>query len=86
MTWDERAFKEKLDGTHNFPDIYIFKFIVKHERKAEVELLVKEAEVSLKPSSGNKYVSVTIKAHMQTSDEVVEVYKEAKKIEGLIAL
>lgn len=86
MSWDEEAFLEKLEGTHEFPDNYTFKFIVKPEHQTKVESLVPGAEIKLKPSSGNKYVSVTLSRRMNTSQEVIEVYKEANKIEGIIAL
>ena len=86
MSWDEAAFIEKLEGNHTFPGEYVFKFIVKPDQKEKVISLVKDAEIKLKPSSGNKYISVTIISTMANSAEVVEVYKEAKKIEGIISL
>lgn len=86
MNWEEQSFKEKLEGAHKFPGVYIFKFIVKHELQEQVEALVQDAEVKTKASSGNKYVSVTINANVQSSDEVIGIYKAAKNIEGLIAL
>ncbi len=86
MSWDEASFLEKLEGTHQFPEQYTFKFIVKPEHQAQVESLVPGAIIKLKPSSGNKYVSVTLTREMGTSQEVVEVYKAANKIDGIIAL
>ncbi len=86
MGFDELNFKEKLESAHSFPCIYYFKFIVKTEQQKVVEQLVNNGQITVKPSSGNKYVSVTIEAQMQSSEEVIHVYKEAKKIEGLIAL
>lgn len=86
MSWDEKSFLEKLEGTHQFPEKYTFKFIVKPEHQKTVEALVSNAEIKLKPSSGNKYVSITISAHMNSSQEVIDVYKKAHTIEGIIAL
>ncbi|WP_436514567.1 DUF493 family protein [Ekhidna sp. To15] len=86
MSWDEKSFLEKLEGAHQFPDNYTFKFIVKPEHQAKVEALLPGAEVKLKPSSGNKYVSVTMSRMMDTSKDVVDVYVQANKIEGIIAL
>ena len=86
MGWDIAAFVEKLENNHKFPGHYTFKFIVKPEHLSKVEALVQDAQITLKPSSGYKYVSVTINAHVQTSMEVVEVYKGAKKIEGIFSL
>ncbi len=86
MSWNEMPFMEKLENNHDFPGKYIFKFIVKSEHQEKVESLVKDAEIKLTPSSGNNYVSVTIVANMRNSVEVVEIYKKAKKIEGIISL
>ena len=86
MSWDEHAFKEKLENSHDVPGKYIFKFIVKPEHQVKVESLLKGAEIKLKPSSGNKYLSVTMQKKMASSQEVIEVYKEAYKIEGIISL
>lgn len=86
MSWDEKGFIEKLENNHTFPGKYVFKFIVKPEHQSKVESLVADADIRRKPSSGNKYVSITIYAQMPSSEEVVRVYREAKKIEGIISL
>lgn len=86
MSWDEKSFLEKLEGTHQFPDHYTFKFIVKPEHQSKVEALLPGAQIKLKPSSGNKYISVTMSRMMDSSNDVVDVYKQANKIEGIIAL
>ncbi|MEO9852178.1 MAG: DUF493 family protein [Reichenbachiella sp.] len=80
------SFKEKLDNTHSFPTLYVFKFIVKPEQVEEIEKLFPKHEVLLKPSSGGKYVSTTIKIMASSSQEIIEHYKEASKIEGIISL
>jgi len=86
MSWDEQAFKEKLESNHDFPAEYTFKFIVKPEYEEEVKSLVVDADIRLKPSSGNKYVSVSLKKEMESSESVIDVYKRAHTIEGIIAL
>lgn len=86
MSWDEAGFKEKLENNHDFPCTYIFKFIVKPKNQPEVEALVPGADIKLKASSGNKYVSVTIKAQMANSQDVIAVYKRANTIQGIISL
>lgn len=79
-------FKEKLEATMDFPALYMFKFIVTEDKKEQVERLFQGTELIVKPSSKGKYVSVTAKVMMPTSDRIIEVYQEAHKIEGLIAL
>ena len=70
----------------DFPALYMFKFIVTEDKKEQVEKLFQGTELIVKPSSKGKYVSVTAKVMMPTSDRIIEVYQEAHKIEGLIAL
>lgn len=86
MSWDIAAFREKLEDQHDFPGIYIFKFIVPSDMTAKAEGLLESGEVTKKPSSKGTYTSVTIKAKMKSADQVVSVYQEAYKIEGLMAL
>ena len=86
MSWDENAFREKLENNHDFPGEYTFKFIVKHEHEEKVKSLLVGADIKLKPSSGNKYVSVTLNKKMESSQSVIDIYKKAHTIEGIIAL
>ena len=80
------SFKEKLDNTHSFPTLYVFKFIVKPHQVKEIEQLFPKHEVTLKASSGGKYISTTVKIMASSSDEIINHYKEAAKIEGIISL
>ena len=79
-------FKQKLDEVHDFPTVYMFKFTVTEDKKDEVHALFPKYELTLKPSSKGKYISVTTSVLMPSSDKVIEIYKEASKIEGLISL
>lgn len=80
--------REKLkDG--EWPRVYFFKFIIPSDNKklALVEALFgDEAKVNIKQSSKGNYVSVSAKELMLNADNVIERYKKASKIEGLIAL
>lgn len=80
------SFKEKLDNTHSFPTLYMFKFIVKPEQVSEIQKLFAKHEVIQKPSSGGKYISTTVKIMASSSQEIIDRYKEAAKIEGIISL
>jgi len=79
-------FKKKLEEQHAFPTIYMFKFIVPSDKEPEVLNILPEGDVSSKSSKQGKYISVTAQLMMSDSDAVIEIYKEAHKIEGLIAL
>lgn len=86
---DEKAitsFKEKLDNQHSWPGHYTFKFIVPADKVEEVNALLIDGEITEKSSSKGTYKSLTFKAHMQSSDHVIELYVRAKKVEGIISL
>lgn len=81
--------KQKLEDQHNFPQPYLFKFIIPadNHKLALVEALFgEEAQVTTRQSSTNKYVSISAKEVMLSADAVIKVYKKAEKIEGIISL
>ncbi len=86
MSWDVEAFREKLESQHQFPGEYSFKFIVPFDKKEDLLKYMPEGKISLRPSSNNKYISITTKAHLKSSEEVLQVYFDANTIEGCIAL
>lgn len=80
---------EKLNAQHEFPTVYMFKFIVPsdNQRLAMVEALFgPEAEVVIRESKNGKYSSVTGKEMMLNSKSIIERYKEAAKIPGIVSL
>ncbi|HCX22258.1 MAG: DUF493 domain-containing protein [Flammeovirgaceae bacterium] len=86
MSWDIEAFRQKLEDQHEFPGQYKFKFIVPHDKREEIVEVLPFGEITYRDSSNKKYVSVTAVAEMETSQGVLDVYIEANKIEGCIAL
>lgn len=69
--------------------VYMFKFIVvsNNQKLAQVESLFgDDAEMKLQASSNGKYTSVTAREVMLSADHVIEIYKKASLIEGIIAL
>ena len=68
----------------------MFKFIVPSDNKklAQVELLFnsKESQISMRNSKTGKYTSVSAKEMMMSPESVIEKYKEAAKIEGILSL
>jgi putative lipoic acid-binding regulatory protein len=79
-------FKEKLEEVHDFPTVYMFKFIVTDDKREAVHRLFPKHDLIFKPSSKGKYVSVTANVLMPSSDKVIDIYQKASQIEGLIAL
>lgn len=84
--FDKVAFKEKLEASGTFPMLYMFKFIVPSGTEIEIGELFPKNEMTLKPSSGGKYVSTTIQVMMDSADQIIEIYERASSIEGVISL
>ena len=78
--------KTLLENNHDFPTKYMFKFIVPQTKEAEVKNIFPYENVRMNFSKRGKYVSITVELMMESSDAVLEVYKAAQSIEGLIAL
>lgn len=84
---DKDKFKELLNEEYSWPARYTFKFIVKTPHKKEVEDLFEDkVEIVTKPSSGDKYVSVTIYAQMHCAEDILAIYDAATVIPGIISL
>lgn len=86
MAFSYAGFKEKLDNEYEWPALYMFKFIVPKKNESGVKELFPDTTLQTKDSRSGKYVSFTAKLIMESSDEVIGIYKEAQKIKGIIAL
>ena len=84
-----KSLKEKLDDQNDWPSLYMFKFIIPadNQKIALTEALFgPEAEISSLSSKNGKFISITAKVVMVSSDEIIRIYKKAAKIEDIIAL
>jgi uncharacterized protein len=77
--------REKLANLA-WPSFYMFKFIVPRDKESEVFAIFNNEDVATKLSKNGKYISITSYRYMNSEDEVVDIYKEAAKIQGVIAL
>lgn len=80
------SLREKLDEQYSWPMLYMFKFIVPEANREQVVDMFKKHELSARKSKNGNYVSLTAQIFMRSSQEVIDVYKKASSIEGLIAL
>lgn len=91
---DRKAFytklKLQLDDTTKFPADYLYKFIVPTDENQpeEVTNLFNKggAVINTRKSKTGKYISVSVRLKVTSSDEVINYYKEAEKIKGIISL
>ena len=92
MLKDNEDFYNRLENqlleSSEWPNLYMFKFILKSDNKNVIKLktLFKEidTEISTKLSSSDKFTSVTIKAKMKSPSLIIKKYKLAAKIDNLI--
>ena len=76
-----------LDGTHKWPSLYSFKFIVPAVQGENLRQLIPEAhQVEARPSSGGKYTAFTFHCAMDSGREVLNVYARVKGFPGLVSL
>ena len=81
--------KQKLEKQHKFPMVYMFKFIVPNDnqRLAMVQSLFgEEAEVVTRTSKNGKYISLTGREMMLNAQSVINRYRLAEKIPGIVSL
>ncbi len=90
MTEEElEKFKQKISESMGFPGVYMFKFIVKSENRsiALVENLFDAGtDILTKESGKGKYTSVTAKMVVINVDEIIEIYRKAALIKGIMFL
>lgn len=81
--------RDKLSKENNWPQVYMFKFIIPADNKKMALVESKfsdEANISQKESSNGKYMSITVKEVMLNADAVIQKYKDVSEIEGVMAL
>lgn len=83
--WIEK-FTERLDKFYAWPSLYTFKFIVKAGQEDDLRKLFPLHTNTLKPSKNGNYTSITFQMMMPSAKAVIDVYKKAEVIEGIIAL
>lgn len=84
-----KSLREKLDDQTEFPSVYMFKFIIPadNHKLALVEALFgDDAILTTRQSKTNKFISITAKEMMTSSEEIIKVHQSAEKIEGIIQL
>ena len=91
---DQEAFyaslKEKLEQTHDFPEDYLYKFIVTNDQSKVTDIYrvfdsVKFTMTS-RDSKNGKYTSLSINAFVLDAEQVIKIYKEVGLIKGVIML
>ncbi len=80
-------FKTKLDRYHSWPCNYVFKFIVPEKNSESLlNLFEKRDSITTKKSRNGRYISVTAKCRVNSSEEIIAVYEAASQIKGILSL
>lgn len=83
------SLKSKLDEIRAWPHRYMYKFIVSgdDEKIKQVRALFSDLEkFSTRQSSKGNFISATAIVLVDNSDEIINTYKKAAEIEGIISL
>ncbi|PIE48621.1 MAG: hypothetical protein CSA39_06830 [Flavobacteriales bacterium] len=85
-----KKLKVQLEDTMDFPDKYLFKFIVPTDtdkiKAIEDSFNHSGAVINKKQSKNGKYTSVSILVEMPNAESIISKYKEVSHIEGVISL
>ena len=84
-------FKKELEENVKWPSLYMYKFILKSNKENDIiELTNKFSDLSpdiiTKTSTKGKFTSITIKANMNSADEVIKRYKNIAHLKEVMAL
>ena len=93
--FDEQAefyasLKINLDKNHNFPEDYLYKFIIVNNQEKLTEIYKvfdgTKNTFSTRESSNGKYISITIQCFVLDAEHVIRLNQDVAKIEGVIML
>ncbi|MFP4214262.1 MAG: DUF493 family protein [Desulfohalobiaceae bacterium] len=80
-------FKQRLNEVHSWPCNYMFKFIVpEHNSEQIMDLFESRDQIYTRHSKNGKYVCITAKCRVHSSEEVVAVYEAAAQVKGVLSL
>lgn len=84
------SLKEKLETHHNFPEDYLYKFIVPNnpEKLTEIYRVFDGIQHTMnsRDSKNGNYTSLSISAFVLDADMVIDLYQKVAKVEGVIML
>jgi len=85
-----RSLKEKLENNHDFPEDYLFKFIIPTDEAKLTEIYKVFDGIKFtmgnRESKNGKYTACNINAFVLDADQVVRIYQEVARIENVILL
>ncbi|MBQ0151285.1 MAG: DUF493 domain-containing protein [Chryseobacterium sp.] len=84
------SLKEKLENNHDFPEDYLFKFIIPTDEAKLTEIYKVFDGIKFtmqnRESKNAKYTACNINAFVLDADQVISIYKQVGKIENVMLL
>ena len=80
------SLKARLDEEHVWPGVYTFKFIMKAEQVDAFAQLLAGHHFTKRASAAGRHVAITAELFMESSDEVIALYRKAAGFAGVISL
>ena len=80
------SLKARLDEEHVWPGVYTFKFIMKAEQVDAFAQLLAGHHFTKRASAAGRHVAITAELFMESSDEVIALYRRAAEFPGVISL
>ena len=80
-------FSENLESSQQWPGPYMFKFILKEKETSREDIFKgMDAVFSIKKSSKNNFISISIRLIMKNPESVIQIYKIVSKFKGVLSL
>lgn len=80
------SLKSRLDEEHRWPGVYTFKFIMRAEIVPTFTVVLEGHKYTTRHSAEGRHVAITAELFMESSDEVIELYRKAAAFSGVISL
>lgn len=85
-----KSLKEKLENNHDFPEDYLFKFIIPTDEAKLTEIYKVFDGIKFtmgnRESKNGKYTACNINAFVLDANQVIRIYQEVARIENVILL
>ena len=80
------SLKLRLDEEHAWPGVYTFKFIMRAEVLPTFSVILEGHKYTTRHSAEGRHVAITAELFMESSDEVIALYRKAAEFAGVISL
>ena len=81
-----KRFEMLLNEEHDWPCLYLFKFICPTYMADQVRLVSGISDFEVKASKNAAFVSLTKRLEMKNAKEILKIYREVSALSGVIIL